>query len=216
MEILKRVRDIDSLHFERQLWDSGISYVVGVDEVGRGPLAGPVYACAVVFDKGYFLTGVRDSKELSEKKREEFAGTLSKNAISWSLGSAEVDEIDRFNIRQATFKAMQRAIAGLTVNPDYIIIDGEDLPGSAYPSRGIIKGDKKSFTIAAASIMAKVFRDNYMKEIDQEYPVYQFKKNKGYGTAEHIKAIKEYGYCKHHRRTFLKKIIEGCFSGLRF
>jgi ribonuclease HII len=187
MIILKQDTDKDRLHFERAIWDSGIDYIVGVDEVGRGPLAGPVYACAVVFDKGYFLAGVRDSKELSAKRREELAATLSKNAVSWSLGVAEVDEIDRCNIRQATFRAMRRAIAGLKIIPEYIIIDGEALPGISYPSCGITKGDKKSFTIGAASIIAKVFRDNYMIEIDKEYPAYHFKKNKGYGTAEHIR-----------------------------
>jgi ribonuclease HII len=207
MIILKQDTDKDRLHFERAIWDSGIDYIVGVDEVGRGPLAGPVYACAVVFDKGYFLAGVRDSKELSAKRREELAATLSKNAVSWSLGVAEVDEIDRCNIRQATFRAMRRAIAGLKIIPEYIIIDGEALPGISYPSCGITKGDKKSFTIGAASIIAKVFRDNYMIEIDKEYPAYHFKKNKGYGTAEHIRVIREYGSCKHHRQTFLRKII---------
>jgi ribonuclease HII len=207
MGVLKHDLKIDRLYFERSLWNSGIEFVAGVDEVGRGPLAGPVLACAVVFSRGYFLSDVRDSKELTVKKREELASILMQNAISWSLGSADVNEIDQFNIRQATFTSMQRAIAGLKIIPEYIIFDGENLPACPYNSCGIIKGDKKSFTIGAASIIAKVIRDNYMNELDKEYPVYHFNKNKGYGTAEHIRAIKEYGCCKQHRQTFLRNII---------
>ena len=123
------------------------------------------------------------------------------------MGIADVKEIDQFNIRQATFLAMRRAISKLAITPGFIIIDGENLPDCPHISRGIIKGDKKSFTIGAASIIAKVSRDNYMREIDIEYPIYHFKKNKGYGTAEHIKAVRQHGPCEHHRRSFLKKIL---------
>ena len=207
MELSGQNSSIDRLQIERDIWNSGINYIIGIDEVGRGPLAGPVFACAVVFDKKYYLPDVRDSKELSEGKREYLKEILCNKAVTWALGSAGVNEIDRLNIRQATFIAMERAISGLKINPEYIIVDGENLPDCPYQSRGIIKGDKLSFTIAAASIIAKVSRDLYMKTIDQEFPEYNFKKNKGYGTAEHIKAIKEYGPCKYHRKTFLRKII---------
>ena len=208
MEISEQDSDIDRLQYERAIWNSGINHITGIDEVGRGPLAGPVYACAVVFQREYFLPEVRDSKELSEKKREYLKEILCDHALSWSLGSADVNEIDQLNIRQATFIAMRRAISRLKIFPGYILFDGENLPDSPYDSRGIIKGDKLSFTIGAASIIAKVSRDDYMKKIDREFPQYNLKKNKGYGTAEHIRAIKQYGPCKYHRMSFLKKIID--------
>ena len=189
------------------MWARDFNFLAGIDEVGRGPLAGPVVACAIIFDKSYYQTQVRDSKSLSEKKRNELYEILCTQALAFHLGHATVDEIEKHNIRQATFIAMKRAVSGLNVKPDYLLIDGENLPDSPVPSMGIIKGDTKSFSISAASIVAKVARDNYMKELDCEFPQYKFAKNKGYGTKEHIEAIRQLGPSPHHRRSFLKKIL---------
>ena len=187
--------------------EKGFRIIAGVDEVGRGPLAGPVYACAVVMDTGFYDQEVRDSKKLSLKKREKLAGIIRSGSLSVGIGTASVAEIEKFNIRQATFMAMRRALAELTVKPDFALIDGEILPECPYPAQGIIHGDDVSFTISAASIIAKVARDKYMQELDSDYPEYRFAKNKGYGTAEHISAIRMYGPTPHHRRSFLGNIL---------
>ena len=197
----------NNLAFENKLWSQNYNFLAGVDEVGRGPLAGPVVACAIIFDKSFHHPDVRDSKKLTPKKRDKLADILRANAIACQIGEASVREIEIYNIRQATFLAMKRAISGLSVTPDFLLIDGENLPDSAIPSEGIIHGDDKSFTISAASIVAKVSRDNYMKELDSEYPQYKFAKNKGYGTGEHINAIRQVGPSPHHRISFLKKIL---------
>ena len=197
----------NKLKYEKNLWRQGYKYIAGIDEAGRGPLAGAVYACAIVFKKDYIIPEVQDSKKLSEKKREFLFDVIKKNAISYAIGTADEGEIDTINIRQATFIAMQRAVDGLNIKPDYLLIDGFDLPDSHIPSVGIIKGDDKSFTISAASIMAKVTRDAYMKDLDKKYPNYKFVRNKGYGTKEHIEAIKKYGITPVHRKSFLSKII---------
>ncbi len=197
---------IEQLKFESDLWKAGYQFIAGVDEVGRGPLAGPVTACAVIFHKDYYLEEVKDSKKLSPAKREYLANILKEHALCWELGSASVAEIEKFNIRQATFIAMRRAIDSLKTKPEFILIDGEDLPQSACSSKVIIKGDILSFTISAASIIAKVNRDAYMQSIDREFPVYKFAKNKGYGTAEHIEALKKYGPSLYHRQSFLGRI----------
>lgn len=194
------------LQRENQLWQNGFVSIAGVDEVGRGPLAGPVYACAVIFPRGFYLPGVDDSKKIPEQKRDALAEELKTNALAWSIGIAGQQEIDSINIRQATFTAMRRALAQLKIRPDYILIDGENVPGLAVPSEGIIKGDQNSFTIAAASIIAKVERDIFMRDMAEIYPEYNFAKNKGYGTREHIEAIRINGCREIHRKSFLKNI----------
>jgi len=198
---------IEHLRFESELWAEGYNFVAGIDEVGRGPLAGPVTACAAIFGRDFYLDEVQDSKKLTPAKREYLANILCEQAVSWSLGSASVEEIEKVNIRQATFIAMRRAIESLNTKPDFVLIDGENLPQAIYASKGVVKGDSLSFTIGAASIIAKVNRDTYMQTLDKEYPVYKFAKNKGYGTAEHIQALKEHGPSPYHRRSFLGKIL---------
>ena len=200
--------DIDRLAIEQKLWQQGYQLIAGIDEVGRGPLAGSVYACAIIFERDFIIPEVKDSKKLSEKKREFLVEIIKENAISYNIGTASEMEIDKINIRQASFLAMHRAIEGLDIQPDYLLVDGFDLPDSIIQSAGIIKGDDKSFTIAAASILAKVSRDAYMKDLDKKYPNYKFAKNKGYGTKEHIEAIKKYGITPVHRKSFLTKIID--------
>jgi len=208
-DIIKKENDKSTnLLFEQQLWKTGIANICGVDEVGRGSLAGPVMACAVIFKKEFFHSHVVDSKLISAKKRQELEKILTNKALEWKIGSATVEEIDLLNIRQATFLAMRRAIIALNIKPDYALIDGEDLPNGLCPSSGIIKGDQKSFTIAAASIIAKETRDRLMIKTGQRYPAYKFEKNKGYGTKEHLDAILTHGITPHHRRTFLKKLSE--------
>lgn len=200
--------DKNRLSIELSLWKNGYKHIAGIDEVGRGPLAGPVYACAVIFPSDFYLPEVRDSKKLSSATREALTQLLLKNVISIGLGSASPTEIDEINIRQATFLAMHRALNNLSVIPDYILVDGEKLQTISLPNQGIIGGDDKSFTIAAASIIAKVKRDTYMIDLDKKYPYYKFAKNKGYGTKEHIQAIKEHGVSPVHRKTFLSKILK--------
>lgn len=200
--------EIDRLIYEKKLWKQGYHFIAGIDEAGRGPLAGSVYACAIIFKKDFIINEVRDSKKLSEKKRDLLFGLIKKNALAFAIGIASEKEIDKINIRQASFLAMNRAVANLQLKPDYLLIDGFGLPDSDVPSQGIIKGDDMSFTIAAASIIAKVSRDVYMKDLDKKYPQYKFAKNKGYGTKEHIEAIKKYGITPVHRKSFLTKIID--------
>ena len=197
----------NNLAFEKKLWSRDYKFLAGIDEVGRGPLAGPVMACAIVFDQNFYHSEVTDSKRLTPGKRDELAAVLRKNAVSFALGEASVREIEELNIRQATFMAMKRAVSGLAVIPDFLMIDGEIWPDPEIPARGIIRGDNKSFTISAASIIAKVARDKYMKELDREYPQYKFAQNKGYGTPEHIRAIRMAGPSPHHRSSFLKNIL---------
>ena len=205
---LKKKIYTPNLFYEHRLWRAGINNVCGVDEVGRGALAGPVMACAVIFKKDYYHPEVLDSKLLTWQKRRYLRDILCEEALDWSIGSATVKEIDCVNIRQATFKAMRRAINTLTIKPDYALIDGESIGNGICASQGIIKGDNISFTIAAASIIAKDIRDDYMAKISKSYKMFKFEKNKGYGTKEHIQAIKNTGICKYHRKTFLKRILE--------
>lgn len=195
------------LSYELNLWQTGLTHLCGVDEVGRGSLAGPVLACAVIFDKNYLHPEATDSKLLSAKIRNRLTEELCRNAIAWQIGVASVDEIDLLNIRQATFLAMRRAILSLKISPDYLLVDGESLPNGFCLSQGIIKGDQKSFTIAAASIIAKESRDQYMVELSKTHPEYHFENNKGYGTRAHREAIRDHGICKHHRKSFVQKII---------
>jgi ribonuclease HII len=199
--------EINRLYFEKKLWQQGYQFIAGVDEAGRGPLAGAVYACAIIFEKDYIIEEVKDSKKLTAKKREELAAIIKEHALSSAIGTASEKEIDQINIRQASFLAMRRAIDNLQIKPDYLLIDGCDLPDSDIPSQGVIKGDDLSFTIAAASIIAKVSRDATMKDLNKKYPQYKLAKNKGYGTREHIEAIKKYGITPIHRKSFLTKIL---------
>lgn len=190
------------LRFERQLWDKGIRFVAGVDEAGRGPLAGPVVAAAVVFPPDIFIAGIDDSKKLAPNRREELFQKIHDEALVVAKGIVSEKEIDRVNILQATFKAMRMAIGRLSIRPDHLLIDGRPLPEKFYPQTPIAGGDRKSFSIAAASIVAKVTRDRMMVVYDEMYPQYGFAKHKGYGTKHHVEAIRKHGYCEIHRKTF--------------
>ena len=202
----KVIETVDLLNYENNLYSSGINYIAGVDEVGRGPLVGPVVAAAVILPKGYKLEGLTDSKKLSEKKRNTFYDILMKDAIAIGVGIKSNKIIDEVNIYEATKLAMKDAINNLSVKPEHVLIDAMPLELD-IPTTSIIKGDALSESIAAASVIAKVTRDRMMYELDKEYPEYGFAKHKGYGTAAHIKAIKEYGPCPIHRRTFIKNFI---------
>lgn len=198
---------MDWLAFENEARNNGYTAVCGIDEAGRGPLAGPVFAAAVILSPGTYIEGINDSKKLSEKRREALFGVIQEKAVSWSVGFAMEQEIDSINILQATFLAMKRAMDGLAVRPDFALVDGNRMPALGVPARTIIKGDALSESIAAASILAKVSRDRLMLEIDKLYPEYCFAKHKGYGTALHNEMILKYGPCPVHRRTFLKKLL---------
>lgn len=199
---------MDWLEYENKAHESGYNIVCGVDEAGRGPLAGPVYAAAVVLPKGYVVDGVNDSKKLSEKKRDALFDKIVNECVCYSIGTASVKEIDEINILQATFLAMKRAVDGLSVKPDIALIDGNKKPGLDIVEWDIVKGDGKSANIAAASIIAKVSRDRYMLELAEKYPQYQFEKHKGYGTKLHYQMLDEYGISDIHRKSFLKKYLE--------
>lgn len=186
----------------------GHQMICGIDEAGRGPLAGPVFAAAVILPENTAIEDINDSKKLSEKKREALYDVITETALGWSVGFATEKEIDEINILQATFLAMKRACDGLKIRPDYALVDGNRMPNLGVETETIIKGDALSASIAAASILAKVSRDRLMYEIDRIYPEYQFAKHKGYGTALHTELLKQYGPCPVHRTTFLKKILE--------
>lgn len=198
---------MDWLLYENEALASGYDIVCGVDEAGRGPLAGPVYAAAVVLKKGQTIEGVNDSKKLSEKKREELFDKIVSECSALSVGTASEREIDEINILQATFLAMKRAVDGLSIKPDIALVDGNQTPPLDCAVKTVIKGDAKSESIAAASIIAKVSRDRYMKEMAAKYPEYQFEKHKGYGTKLHYEMIEKYGICEIHRKSFLKKVL---------
>lgn len=198
---------MDWLFYEKQAYEKGYSVVCGVDEAGRGPLAGPVYAAAVILPPDARIDGVNDSKKLSEKKREALFDIIQQVALSSCVASASVEEIDAHNILNATYLAMQRAVAGLSPQPQMVLVDGNRLPSLPMASQAIVKGDSLSLSIAAASILAKVSRDRFMKELAQQYPRYQLEKHKGYGTKLHRELIREYGPSPIHRKTFLKKIL---------
>lgn len=196
------------LEFENLAIADGYEIVCGIDEAGRGPLAGPVVASAVVLPKGYVVQGVNDSKKLSEKKREELYDVIIDQCVSFGIGEADENEIDEINILNATFLAMNRAVENLTVQPQIALIDGNQSPHLSIPERLIVKGDAKSASIAAASILAKVTRDRYMLEMAEKYPEYMFQKHKGYGTKLHYEMIEKHGICPIHRRSFLKKVLK--------
>ncbi len=193
------------LRFEIELWQEGVVHIAGVDEAGMAPLAGPVVAAAVILPRKYKLRGLDDSKKiLDPERREELASHIKHEALCWSVGQAEVDEIDRLNIYHAGLIAMQRAVEGLSRRPDYLLVDARTIPQCATPQRGIIHGDALSASIAAASIIAKTTRDAYMREIDRVYAGYQFASHKGYPTPEHCRLLKELGAVPVHRRSFAR------------
>lgn len=187
--------------FENELYESGIKYIAGIDEVGRGPLVGPVVTAAVILPKDFYDERINDSKKLTEKKRELLYDVIMENAVSVGIGISSEDVIDDINILEATKKAMIEAVNNLSVKPEHLLIDAVKL-NIDIPQTSIIKGDAKSESIAAASIIAKVTRDRMMIELDKEHPEYDFKHNKGYGTKKHIDAIEKYGILKEHRKTF--------------
>ena len=194
---------------EKALIAQGKNYICGVDEAGRGPLAGPVCAAAVILPEDCVIEGLNDSKKLSEKKREALYDIIIEKAISYSIAFGTLEEIEEYNILEATYIAMNRAIDGLDIKPDHALIDGNRVPtGIKVPCDTVVKGDSKSFSIAAASILAKVTRDRLLLQYDELYPEYNFKKHKGYGTKEHYEAINKYGVCKIHRLSFLKNVIK--------
>ena len=191
------------LRFEIELWAEGYSLVAGVDEAGMAPLAGPVVAGAVILPRNYKLRGLNDSKKiLDQEKRDELAVQIKHDAVCWSAGFAEVEEIDRINIYHAGLLAMQRVVAGLNCVPDFVLVDARKIPQCPAPQRGIIRGDALSATIAAASIIAKTTRDAHMLELDAQYEGYGFASHKGYPTPEHCRALKELGALPIHRRSF--------------
>lgn len=192
--------------FERQAHEQGFQIVCGVDEAGRGPLAGPVCAAAVILPDGLVIEGLDDSKKLTEKKRDALYDVICEDAIAYSIAFASVEEIEELNILQATFLAMKRAVEGLNVKPDLALVDGNQKPPLDIQARTLVKGDAKSPSIAAASILAKVTRDRLMTEIAEQYPEYEFPRHKGYGTKLHYEKIMEHGISPVHRRSFLKKI----------
>lgn len=191
------------LSHEAELQEQGHEYVAGIDEAGRGPLAGPVAAAAVILPKNYSCDGLTDSKKISAKKRELIYQELTGNPeVIWSVATASCEEIDQLNILNATHLAMRRAASSLVTPPDYCLIDGLPVKDFPHPHQAIVKGDSISLSISAASIIAKVTRDRLMKEIDQEFPQFGFAKHQGYGTKAHLEALRTHGPCKHHRRSF--------------
>lgn len=199
--------------YEERLYREGnrcgkIEYIAGVDEVGRGPLAGPVVATAVILPPDFAVLGVNDSKKLSEKRREELYDVILGEAVDWSIGMRDPEVIDRINILEATKEAMAEAVAGLRKRPDHVLIDALTLPSLEIPQTGVVKGDANCLCIAAASIVAKVTRDRMMAEYHKMYPAYGFDRNKGYGTKAHYEGIEKEGICPIHRKSFLKKILQ--------
>src|SRR5215813_169935 len=190
------------LHFERLLWKAGLQHIAGVDEVGMGPLAGPVVAAAVVFPPGTEIEGIDDSKALDEETRRRLDVEIREKATAIAIGVVEVDEIDRINIYHAGIQAMRVALSGLPVTPQHILVDSRTVPGFTQPQNSFDKGDGINFSIASASIVAKVYRDGLMTELDRRYPGYGFASHKGYATPEHQRAIRELGPCTIHRRSF--------------
>lgn len=191
-----------TLDVEQTYWSQGFTRIAGVDEAGRGPLAGPVVAAAVVFPMGRMVEGIDDSKKLTRKKREDLLGSIEREALSVGIGVVDHHTIDKLNILQATTLAMQTALANLSVQPELALVDGNSFRHSSLRFENIVDGDALCFSIAAASIVAKVTRDRLMIELDHQFPQYGFAHHKGYCTREHVEAIKQFGYCDIHRKTF--------------
>lgn len=197
---------IDMWKYENQCRDEGYKLVCGIDEAGRGPLAGPVCAAAVILPANADIPGLNDSKKLSDKRRRELYPIIQETAVAYGIAFADEKEIDSINILQATFLAMERAVSALSKKPDFLLIDGNRSKDFGIPAKTVVQGDSLSASIAAASILAKVTRDNYMVKMAEEYPGYSFEIHKGYGTKDHYKALGELGPCPIHRMTFLKKL----------
>ena len=204
----KEVIEIDKLKFEKEEIENGNICIAGVDEVGRGPLAGPVCVACVIMPLNDIIEGIDDSKKISEKKRNLFYEKIKEKAIDYSIQMIDEKTIDEINILEATKLCMKRAIENLKTKPDIVLVDAISKLDVDVPVRGIIKGDLLSYSIGCASILAKVERDNYMIELSKEFPDYGFERNKGYGTKEHIEALKRVGICKSHRKSFLKFMDE--------
>ena len=194
--------------YEQYLWDKD-KVPAGVDEAGRGPLAGPVVAAAVIIDQNNRLEGLNDSKKLTENKRAELFDTIKEKSLSYAIGIVDPETIDKINILQAALRAMEIAVNNLKITPSYLLIDGNKKTSLLIPQEAIVKGDSKSMSIAAASIIAKVTRDNLMKEYDEIYPQYEFSRHKGYGTEVHRERLREYGPCDLHRRSFAPVRLAG-------
>ena len=197
--------DKNMWQIEEGLFTQGISMICGVDEAGRGPLAGPVCAAAVILPPNLIIPGLDDSKKLTDKRRRELMPIIKEQAIAYGVGLASHEEIDQINILQATFLAMERALAQLPQKPGYVLIDGNRQKDFGYPSRTVVKGDSLSANIAAASVLAKVTRDDIMEAIAVDYPGYGFEVHKGYGTKAHYEALRQMGHCPIHRMSFLRK-----------
>jgi ribonuclease HII len=200
---------LSKLQFETSLWEQGISLVAGVDEAGRGPLAGPVVAAAVIFPPNFFFDGVDDSKRLKSEEREQLYPQIISNCITHGVGIVSVEEIDRLNIYQAAMLAMREALSQLSPAAQHALVDGRAIPQLKLPQTAIVKGDALSFTVGAASIIAKVTRDRLMLDYHREFPQYGFDAHKGYATPAHLKALREYGPCEIHRRSFRPKALDG-------
>ncbi|MEE4312551.1 MAG: ribonuclease HII [candidate division KSB1 bacterium] len=197
------------LTWEKRLWSQGITLFAGIDEAGRGPIAGPVVAAAVIFPKETYIPGVKDSKILSPAARAKLYPIIKQHALAHSIGVVDECEIDELNILQATYRAMKKAVKSLRVSPQHILVDGNRaIPGLHIDQTTIVGGDNRSFTIAAASILAKVTRDAMMVKFHEQYPVYGFEKHKGYPTRQHIEAIRIHGFCPIHRRSFHVRALE--------
>lgn len=203
---LNRLKNM--LEIEDKLYSEGCNFVCGVDEAGRGPLCGPVVAAAVILPKDEYIEGVNDSKKLTEKKREKLYDDIMKKAVAASIGISDVDVIEKVNILNATKLAMKQAIEKLSIKPDYVLIDGNQMIDINIKAETVVSGDAKSLSIAAASIIAKVTRDRMLIEFDKKYPEYGFAKHKGYGTKSHIEAIQKYGLTDIHRPSFCKKFVK--------
>ena len=205
---MKQETPINLWQYENEAFAGGVNLVCGVDEAGRGPLAGPVCAAAVMLPPGLAIPGLNDSKKLTDKKRRELYDVIIREAVTYGVAFASETEIDEINILQATFLAMERAMQKLSPQPELALIDGNRAKDFGLPVRTIIKGDSLSASIAAASILAKVTRDRLMEEYDAQYPQYGFAVHKGYGTRRHYEALREFGPCPIHRQTFLKRFYE--------
>ena len=193
--------------YEAEKKNEGYKFIAGVDEAGRGPLAGPVFAACVILPDECIIDGINDSKKLSEKKREQLFEEITQKAVCYSITSIDEKTIDDVNILNATHMAMNKAVDEMVIKPDYVLIDGNSIKNMKTPHETIVKGDAKSISIAAASILAKVARDRFICSIADKYPEYEFKKHKGYGTKVHTDALKKFGPCEIHRKSFLKKIL---------
>ncbi len=193
--------------YEEAAKRAGYRLIAGVDEAGRGPLAGPVFAAAVILKEGAVIEGINDSKKLSEKKREQLYDVIKENAVAYAVYAVDERAIDKINILNATHLAMNKAVESLAKEADYVLIDGNSIKGMERPHETVVKGDAKSISIAAASILAKVSRDRFIVKMAEKYPEYGFEKHKGYGTKAHTDAILRHGPCEIHRKTFLKKLL---------